>query len=262
MNALKLAEAASRGQLRSPARLGLMGRTAEMEQPDRILIVDDDEEFASMLGEFLRRLGFFASHAGDGWAALQSLEKELPDLIVLDIMMPGLDGLEALRTIRRERDLPIIMVTARGQAHDRILGLELGADDYLAKPFDPNELAARIRAVLRRLRQAFRPREPVCLGPLELNPAAMTARLGPGTVRLTAAEFLVLEALAGQPGVPQTREALTERALGRTLTAYDRSIDTHVSNIRRKLGLSPAAGVEIRSIRGGGYCLALAPESA
>lgn len=246
----------------NPDRLEGIARTTAMEQPDRILIVDDDEEFARMLGEFLRRLGFQTFHAADGRAALQWLEQELPDLIVLDIMMPELDGLEALRRIRDERDVPIIMVTARGQARDRILGLELGADDYLAKPFDPNELAARIRAVLRRLRQAFRPRESVSVGLLTLNPAAMTAKLGPGETRLTPAEFLVLEALAGQPGVPQTREALTERALGRTLTAYDRSIDTHVSNIRRKLGLCSEAGVEIRSIRGGGYCLTLGSRAA
>lgn len=231
--------------------------TPSMEQPDRVLIVDDDEEFARMLGEFLRRLGFVPFHASGGLAALEWLERDEADLVVLDITMPDLDGLDALRTIRKTRDLPIIMVTARGQAQDRILGLELGADDYLAKPFDPNELAARIRAVLRRLRLAFSPRQPVCVGPLRLDPGAMTASIGSLDVRLTGAEFLLLEALAGQPGVARKREFLTERALGRQLTAYDRSIDTHVSNIRRKLRLSAKVGIEIRSVRGEGYCLTL-----
>ena len=244
-------------KLRRSKPVGVAREARTMEQADSILIVDDDDEFASMLGEFLRRLGFIPAHANSGRSALQWLENERPDIILLDITMPELDGLDALRAIRMERDIPVIMVTARGQAQDRILGLELGADDYLAKPFDPNELTARIRAVLRRHRQAFTPLEPVRVGPLRLNPAAMTATLGPADVRLTPAEFMVLEALAGQPGIVQTREALTERALGRRLEAYDRSIDTHVSNIRRKLGLSSAAGVEIRSIRGGGYCLTL-----
>jgi len=239
------------------ARGATPGRVWTMEQTARILIVDDDEEFARMLGEFLGRQGFLVSRAGSGRAALTILETDTPDLIVLDIMMPEVDGLETLQKVRLERDLPIIMVTARGQARDRILGLELGADDYLAKPFDPHELAARIRAVLRRLHLAFRPRDPVCLGPLTLTPAAMSATLGGEDVRLTPAEFMVLEALAAQPGVMQTRESLTERALGRPLTAYDRSLDTHVSNLRRKLGLSSVAGVEIRAIRGGGYSLTL-----
>ncbi len=228
-----------------------------MELSGRILIVDDDAEFARMLGEFLGRQGFLTSFADSGRSALQKLEAETPDLIVLDIMMPDLDGLEALRRIRIDRDLPIIMVTARGQPADRILGLELGADDYLAKPFDPAELAARIRAVLRRLRQAFRPRDPVRIGPLTLTPSAMTAAVRGREVRLTPAEFMVLEALAGQPGVELSRAALTERALGRPLTPYDRSLDTHVSNLRRKLGLAPELGAEIRAIRGGGYSFTL-----
>lgn len=231
-----------------------------MEGPEKILIVDDDEEFGRMLGEFLARQGFVPSCAGNGREALQRLETSTPDLVVLDIMMPEIDGLEALRAIRSEREIPIIMVTARGQAHDRILGLELGADDYLPKPFDPSELAARIRAVLRRFRQAFRAREPVSIGPLSLSPAAMSATIGQDEVRLTPAEFMVLELLARRPGIALSREMLTARALGRPLAPFDRSIDTHVSNIRRKLGLSPGAGVEIRSIRSSGYSLTVADD--
>jgi len=128
------------------------------------------------------------------------LKTETPDLVVLDIMMPELDGLATLREIRNARDIPVIMVTARGRAQDRILGLELGADDYLAKPFDPLELNARIRAVLRRLRQGFRTRAPIVLGPLTLDPAAMTASIGGQDACLTSAEFMVLDILAGEPG--------------------------------------------------------------
>jgi DNA-binding response OmpR family regulator len=221
----------------------------------RVLIVDDDEEFVRMLGEFLEGQGFATLHAASGRLALELLKTETPDLIVLDIMMPDLDGLETLRTIRTQRDVPIIMVTARGQAQDRILGLELGADDYLAKPFDPMELNARIRAVLRRLRLAFRTRDAFAVGPLTLDPAARTAVIRGVEARLTSAEFMVLDLLACEPGTSQSRGLLTERALGRPLTAFDRSIDTHISNLRRKLQLSPAAGVEIRAIRGSGYAL-------
>ncbi len=228
-----------------------------MEQPAQVLIVDDDEEFVRMLGEFLASQGFVTLHAASGRLALECLKTETPDLIVLDIMMPDLDGLETLQSIRSERDVPIIMVTARGQAQDRIVGLELGADDYLAKPFDPMELNARIRAVLRRLRLAFRTRDPFAIGPLTLNPAAMTATVRGVEARLTSAEFMVLDLLACEPGALHSRAILTERALGRALTPFDRSIDTHVSNLRRKLHLSPVQGVEIRAIRGSGYSLTI-----
>jgi DNA-binding response OmpR family regulator len=232
-----------------------------MEPRGRILIVDDDEEFVRMLAEFLLGQGFLILPAATGRRALELLESETPDLIVLDVMMPELDGLATLQAIRSSRDIPVIMVTARGRAQDRILGLELGADDYLAKPFDPLELSARIRAVLRRLRQGFRARAPLALGPLTLNPAAMTASLYGVEARLTSVEFIVLDLLASEPGGVQSRAALTERALGRPLSPFDRSVDTHISNIRRKLNLTPGCGVEIRAIRGAGYSLTVADDA-
>jgi two-component system response regulator CpxR len=148
------------------------------------------------------------------------------------------------------------MLTARGQDEDRILGLELGADDYLAKPFNPRELAARVRAILRRLdRDGAGARPPLRIGPLELEPARLRVRLGGTEIRLTAAEFLVLEALARAAGRVQSRAILTEHALGRPLEAYDRSIDTHVANLRRKLGFGAGFDVEIKGVRGAGYVL-------
>jgi DNA-binding response OmpR family regulator len=221
-----------------------------------VLIVDDDGELALMLAEFLAGENFMTHHAGNGAQALAALEDRTFDLVILDIMMPGLDGLEVLRRLRRARDIPVLMLTARGEDDDRILGLELGADDYLSKPFNPRELVARVRAILRRVdKTGAAPRAPVRLGSLAIDPTDLSVSIAGRSVRLTTAEFLVLEALARSAGAMQTRALLTEYALGRALEAYDRSIDTHVSSLRRKLGMTPGASLEIRSVRGLGYLL-------
>jgi len=227
-----------------------------MSPPPRLLIVDDDVQLGRMLGEFLLGEGFSAEHAPDGPAGLRRLTAQGYDLVILDIMMPKLSGLEVLRRLRLSGDTPVLMLTARGEEDDRILGLELGADDYLSKPFSPRELVARVRAILRRRDpKAGARRARIEVGALTLDPDSLSVLMDGREVRLTTAEFVVLETLARSPGRAQSRAALTHQALGRPLEAFDRSIDTHVSNIRRKLGLGPGGGLDIRGLRGHGYVL-------
>ena len=222
----------------------------------KLLIADDDCKLAQMLGEYLRAESFTTCHAQNGNEALAYVDAESFDCIILDVMMPGLDGFEVLSRLRRRSDVPVLMLTARGGDDDRVAGLELGADDYLAKPFNPRELVARIRAILRRRERAGAShREAVAVGLLRLDPESFTASLADRKIHLTSAEFLVLETLARRPGQVQSRAVLTEQALGRSLEPYDRSIDTHVANIRRKLGLNDTTAIAIRGVRGQGYVL-------
>ena len=225
----------------------------------RVLIVDDDQELAQMLTEYLAGEGYEATVASDGARGLELAAGDRFDLVILDVMLPQVNGFEVLKRLRQTVNVPVIMLTARGTDVDRIVGLELGADDYLAKPFNPRELAARMRAVLRRLLGdvASGPAAPLRVGPLYIDPATLEVRIDEREVRVTGSEFRVLELLMRAAGQVQSRDTLTERALGRRLTPYDRSIDTHVSNLRRKLGLDAPGMPEIRSIRGAGYMLAL-----
>ena len=221
-----------------------------------ILLVDDDLELTQMLQRFLAAEGLTAVRAETGGEALHVLSQRAVDLIVLDVMLPGVDGFAVLRQVRERYDTPILMLTARGDDADRILGLESGADDYLSKPFNPRELVARIGAIFRRIeRRETVSRLPIHLGPLTLDPSRLGVLMNGEAIRLTTAEFMVLEALVTAAGKMQTRARLTEIALGRPLEAYDRSIDTHVSNLRRKLHLGAGTALEIRSVRGVGYLL-------
>jgi DNA-binding response OmpR family regulator len=230
-----------------------------MTLPASLLIVDDDRELGQMLTEYLTGEGFQVTLLRDGAEALDRLtEQSHPfDLVILDVMLPSLSGFEVLRRLRHSLSVPVIMLTAHGADVDRIVGLELGADDYLSKPFNPRELVARVRAVLRRFspRDADMPAHPVSVGPVRLDPATFEVTLSGESVRLTGTELRLLEVLMRAVGQVQSRESLTERVLGRRLTPYDRSIDTHVSNLRRKLGLGENGLPEIRSIRGAGYVL-------
>lgn len=230
-----------------------------MTLPASLLIVDDDRELGQMLTEYLTGEGFQVTLLRDGAEALERLtEQSHPfDLVILDVMLPSLSGFEVLRRLRHSLSVPVIMLTAHGADIDRIVGLELGADDYLSKPFNPRELVARVRAVLRRFspRDTDMPAHPVSVGPLRLDPATFEVTLSGQSVRLTGTELRLLEVLMRAVGQVQSRESLTERVLGRRLTPYDRSIDTHVSNLRRKLGLGENGLPEIRSIRGAGYVL-------
>src|SRR5579863_5593774 len=221
----------------------------------RILIVDNDVRLAGMLVELLARENFQPACASSGAAALACLARRSFDLLILDEMMPRMDGLDLLRRVRKQGNVPVLVITALGDEKDRILALERGADDYLVKPFSMRELVARLRAILRRSANGRLDSTPLALGALAIYPGMMSATLEGVPVRLTSAEFMVLTALARSAGRVQSRQALTYQALGRPLEPLDRSIDTHISNIRRKLCLDPGRGLEIKSSRGHGYVL-------
>jgi two-component system, OmpR family, response regulator CpxR len=227
----------------------------------RILIADDDKELCALLSEYLARQGLTADSVHSAEAAIERLHETSrkgarPDVLVLDVMLPGMDGLTALRRIREFESLPIVMLSGRGEPVDRILGLELGADDYLAKPCLPRELLARIQALLRRARGELGP-EPVGemqVGRVMLKPAERRASCGDAALPLTGAELSVLFELARQAGQTVSREQLTQSALHRPLERYDRAIDVHVSRLRQKLAHAKA-GLRVESIRGAGYQL-------
>jgi two-component system response regulator CpxR len=220
-----------------------------------IAVVDDDASLREMLGEYLAAEGFRVFPFADGEAAAARLAAASPDLVVLDVMLPGIDGFEVLRRLRARSAVPVIMLTARGDDVDRIVGLEIGADDYLPKPFNPRELVARVRAVLRRVATTPAPEGAVVIpqGRLELFPRRLEATLDGGVIGLTAAEFRLLEVLVDRAGEVVTRETLCRRALGRRPHPLERALDTHVSNLRRKLGGSGDS--PIRGVRGRGYQL-------
>lgn len=226
----------------------------------RILIADDDRELCSLLSEYLQREGFVVDLAHDGEAALARLYNmaQRPDLLILDVMMPGRDGLETLRELRMKYRLPVIMLSARGEPVDRVVGLELGADDYLAKPCLPRELLARIRAQLRRNAPGPAAGE-LQLGVLRLLPGERRALVGEQELSLTGAEFQLLLALAQRAGELVDKAALTRLALGRELERFDRSIDVHVSRLRHKLAEASAQAPRIDAVRGAGYVLVAMP---
>jgi two-component system response regulator CpxR len=221
----------------------------------RILIADDDRALCSLLSEYLQREGFAVSVAHDADAALAQLHapSQRPDLLILDVMMPGRDGLDALRELRRQYRLPVIMLSARGEAVDRVIGLELGADDYLAKPCLPRELLARVRAQLRR--QAPAVAGSVEVGVLRLQPGDRRAYVDERELSLTGAEFQLLLGLAQRVGELVDKAALTRQALGRELERFDRSVDVHVSRLRHKLAEASPQAPRIESVRGAGYVL-------
>lgn len=221
----------------------------------QLLIVDDDVQLAAMLQEFLELDGFRVQTVGSGEAALQQLHELAPELIILDVMLPGMDGFAVLGCIKATHDTPVIMLTARGEESERIHGLTGGADDYLPKPFNPLELAARIRNVLKRSRAAEKAQQALQAGPLHMDLQACELTVNTQPVALTAAEMRLLEQLMRQPGVVLSRARLTELALDREIEAYDRSIDTLISKLRKKLGAAGIAGDCIRNLRGHGYVL-------
>lgn len=220
----------------------------------RVLIVDDDVELCSMLEDFLTGEGMNASAVHDGTeGAVRASSGDGPDAVVLDVMMPGANGFDVLREIRRHSDVPVIMLTARGDDTDRIVGLELGADDYLPKPFNPRELAARLRAVWRRGRPGTIGASNH-VGRLRLNADRRRVDSKDSEIALTGAEFALLELLMRSPGDVHSKDELSEHALGREAMPFDRSVDTHISRLRQKLQ-EANAGVVIQNIRGRGYCL-------
>jgi len=234
----------------------------DSEVKPTLLVIDDDEELCAMLVEYLGPEGFVTTTAGTGPAGLAQLARTPADLVILDVMLPELSGFEVLRRIRAVSRVPVIMLTARGEEVDRVVGLEMGADDYLAKPFSPRELVARIRAVLRRLPGEGAGAAGVILwGPLRLDLRARRAEVGDRDLELTSAELRILELLVRADTRTVTREDLMLQALGRKLLPTDRSLDTHLSNLRRKLARFTDR-VSIQSVRGSGYALTLVPARA
>lgn len=220
---------------------------------EHVLIIDDDRELCALLQEFLRLEGFRVSLAHDGQIALQRCRRETFDALVLDIMLPGMQGLELLRALREHDSTPVLMLTARGGDTDRIVGLELGADDYLPKPCNPRELSARLRAILRRTRpQRSGRNQLLAIDGTRLDPGQRSAHWHDHDLCLTSAEFNILQLLMEQAGSVVDKETLSRQALQRPLTAYDRSVDVHVSRIRRKFA-ELGADNPIASVRGAGY---------
>jgi DNA-binding response OmpR family regulator len=229
---------------------------------ERVLVVDDDAELCQLVTRFLTREGFEITWAPSGNAGVERALSEDYSLIMLDVMMPDTDGFDVLRRIRQHTRTPVLMLTARGDTQDRIRGLQMGADDYLPKPFDPAELVARIRAILRRSApHGSAPHGPIpaaiAIGDIELDAGARTVRRGGTPVDLTTVEFDLLAALMRVAGTTVSREDLVRNVLGRDFSPFDRSIDTHVCNLRRKVGPLEDGGERIKGIRGAGYLYAL-----
>lgn len=204
---------------------------------DHVLVVDDDSEIRNLLREYLQKNGYRVTAVADGKAMWAALDVGGTDIVVLDLMLPGDDGLTLCRTLRARSELPVIMLTARGDDADRIAGLELGADDYVPKPCTPRELAARIRAILKRTDKAAAPTTPaIVVGTLTVWPAKRRAERAGKALNLTSTEFNLVEVLACNAGRAVSKAELSQEALGRPLTRFDRSVDVHMGNIRHKLG--------------------------
>ena len=226
---------------------------------NRILLADDDTELCEMLREYLEAEGFDVEAVHDGEAALQKALANAHDLLVLDVMMPKRNGFDVLRDLRKTSLIPVLMLTARDEDVDSIIGLELGADDYLPKPCNPRVLVARIRAVLRRTLAGAedagtnRPPDILALDDLEMHTGSRTVELSGMPVTLTSTEYSVLEVLLREAGHVVSKGDLSARALGRKLTRYDRSIDMHLSSLRKKLGPLSSGAERIKTVRGVGY---------
>jgi len=220
---------------------------------ERILVVDDEPAILRQTRDYLEKDGFQVISAGDGALALTTARREKPDLIILDLMLPGMDGREVCRILRRESSTPIIMLTARAEESDQIVGLELGADDYVTKPFSPKALVARVRAVLRRAQGQLRPIPWIHAGGLEIDLEGHSASLNGAPLHLTPKEYKLLAVLAQHPGQLFSREALVEHLSGSALDNYDRSVDSHIKNLRRKIESDPARPHYIETVYGEGY---------
>ena len=226
----------------------------------RVLCIEDDNRLFELLVSYFEPNGVALTRAPDGRAGLAALDSGVFDAVFLDVMLPGMDGLEVCRRIRERHRVPILMLTARGDEADRVVGLELGADDYVPKPFSPRELLARLRAVLRRS-QPDQLAGALAVRDMVIDPAARTVRKGPLSIELTGLEFDILLALARRPGRVVPRESLLDQAGRSEVTVSDRTVDVHVSHLRRKLGDDPRAPRLIKTVRGVGYVLAREAEN-
>jgi two-component system, OmpR family, response regulator CpxR len=231
----------------------------------RVLVIDDDIGLCELVAEYLEPEGYKVEAVHDGEKGVERALSAEHDLAVLDVMLPGINGFEVLRRIRAHSRLPIVMLTARGDDVDRIVGLEIGADDYLPKPFNPRELVARINAVLRRARPDAQgekqAREPFVVGDIEIDDRTRTVRRAGEIIELTAVEYDLLKRLLQMPGYVVTKEELVKDVLHRNLSPFDRSIDMHVSNLRKKLGHQSRGVERIKTVRGVGYIYARTVET-
>jgi DNA-binding response OmpR family regulator len=231
-----------------------------MSKVERILVIDDDVELCALVGEYLEPEGFQIEAVYDGNRGLDQALAGDYRLIVLDVMLPGMNGFDVLRKIRNGSKIPVLLLTARGEDVDRIVGLEIGADDYLPKPFNPRELVARIRAILRRTqtgeKAASAVPEPLHVGDIDLDPATRTVLHNGQPVDLTSVEFNLLHVLLREAGRVVTREQLVDEVLSRKFSPFDRSIDMHVSKVRKKLGDNDSGTDHIKTVRGVGYIFA------
>ena len=227
---------------------------------ERLLIVDDDVELCALLAERLEREGFSLEAAHEGLRGLERARSGEHALVILDLMLPGLGGLDVLRRLRTQSSIPVIILTARGEDVERILGLEIGADDYLPKPFNSRELIARVRAILRRTSRVAADGGRLTAGDISLDTAAREVWIDGQQLDLTSVEFSLLGVLMRNAGRVVTRDHLTETVLGRKLGPFDRVIDVHVSNLRKKLG-DASAGERIKAIRGAGYVFVVRSEA-
>jgi len=226
-------------------------------QTIKVLLVEDDARLAQLTARYLETHGVIVTISADGVEGQAEALRRQYDCVVLDLMLPGRDGIEVCRQLRGRSDVPIVMVTARGEEADRVLGLESGADDYVTKPFSPRELLARIRANVRRVRgQAGPERDTIQIGKLVLDPARMAVTLDGKSIEVTAYEFAILRALAQRPGRVLSREQLLDLAKGSADLSFDRSIDVHVSRLRAKLGDDSRSPKILKTVRGAGYMLA------
>lgn len=233
-----------------------MGPTSPNQHP-RVLLIDDDCELLELMGDYLERDGFAVGRTDNGSLGVEMALSGQHDIVVLDVTMPGSNGLQLLGRIRASSVLPVIMLTARGDDLDRIVGLELGADDYVPKPCSPRELAARLRAVLKRVAPPLQTQavSPLCVGPLQLRPAQRRAELHGQPLPLTNTEFNLLECLARHAGLPVSKATLSEEAMGKPLTSFDRSIDVHISSMRQKIGTLADGRSRIQTVFRRGYLL-------
>ena len=219
----------------------------------KILVIDDEREIVKLVRAYLEQAGFRVATASDGQEGLTVFRHEKPDLVVLDLSLPRIDGLDVCRTIRRESDTPVIMLTARVEEQDRLIGLELGADDYIVKPFSPREVVARVRAVLRRVRPAPSAPETITAADVTLDLVRHAVTVGDEPIELTPTEFALLRAMASEPGRAFSRMELLDAAQGEAFEGYERTIDTHIKNLRSKIEADPKSPRHIITVYGVGY---------
>ncbi len=231
----------------------------ETTTPNNILVIDDDTELCELLGKYLYSEGFNVDTVHDGQSGIERALSGEYTLVILDVMLPGLDGFEVLRQLRSQSAIPVIMLTAKGEEVDRIVGLELGADDYLPKPFNPRELLARLKAIQRRIKLFTQnhpeplQRQILSIGDVQLHLSTMSLLQNGKEIRVTAAEFYLLRELLLAAGKVISREELAQKVLGRQLAMFDRSIDVHIASLRKKLGHEFEGTERIKTIRGAGY---------